>query len=87
MKMARNFDLIGTYALDENQRIDRQFARIEHQEEAIAFAEEQPAETQFSYPEYYLALLREEVELLRPYWGPGVTKQQAVEAYRAKEDA
>jgi hypothetical protein len=87
MKMVRNFDLNGTYALDENQQIDKQFARIEHQENAIAFAEEQPAGTRFSYPEHYLALLHEELELLRPYWGPGVTKQQAVEAYRAKEGA
>src|SRR5262245_59625809 len=77
------FDLEGEYALDEDRRIARRKARLEHQQEAIAFAEKQPAFTRFSRSPAYLARLREEMELLRPFWGAGVAKAEAVKAYLA----
>jgi len=80
MKLRRNFDLHGVFALDAERRIARRRARIEHQEEAIAYAERHPEE-ESSHRKDWLMLLRDEIVLLRPYWGAGITKEEAVRAW------
>jgi hypothetical protein len=56
-------------------RIAIRFARWEHAQRALELMEEGDDEAG-------AADLRREMELLRPYWNrPGVTKEQAVEAY------
>jgi hypothetical protein len=69
--MVQEFDLEGEYKLDTSRRIAKKVARIEHAREALEF---DPA----------LVLdLPQELELLKPFWEPGVTKEEAVALYIA----
>jgi hypothetical protein len=63
------------YRLDGGRRIARRYARLEHMEEAIRYAEAS------GVPDEEVARMKRELELLRPYWGPGVTKEEAIRAY------
>jgi hypothetical protein len=67
----------GVFRLDANRRLDVRFARIEQAEEALAYEETLGGRTPWS------AQLREDIERLRPYWGPGVTFEQAAAAWWA----
>jgi hypothetical protein len=73
--------LAGVYKLDTDRRMPRKYARIEHAEEALAYAESTGAASPG-----WLVAQRRVIEALRPYWGPGVTKEQALKAYCAAFD-
>jgi hypothetical protein len=72
------FDLDGVYPLKGGRRIAKLLARREHIEEHLALSDANLIVVQG-------ANLRDREEYLRllPFLGPGVTKQRAVEAYRA----
>jgi hypothetical protein len=76
------WDLDGEYRLGDGKRIAKKHARLEHIEAALALSDHNLVAVQ-------RANLRDREELirLRPYLGPGVTKQQAIEAYRADHPA
>jgi hypothetical protein len=61
--------------LDEDRRIGTRHARLEHMEQAIAYGDGRLSGTQ-------VAEMKWQLHLLRPFWGPGVTMEQAVAAYR-----
>jgi hypothetical protein len=64
------------YALDEQRRIAMRFARWEHAQKAVAYWEKEGREE-------LAACYRWEMQHLAPYWNkPGVTKEQAVAAFR-----
>lgn len=71
------FDLDGTYAPEDNFRIAKRLARADHMQNVIQ-------RKRLNIERAANALHRDEEELqtLMPYWGPGVTKEEAVEAYR-----
>jgi hypothetical protein len=73
------FHLNGDYRLDTNRRVPRRLAHIEDAAEWLADYTHDVSCGQLEPGE--LADERAEVEALRPYWGPGVTKEQAVAAY------
>ena len=66
------FLLAGEYKLPGGRRIATRYARCEHLLASLEFCDEKEAE-----------LRREELRRLEPHWGPGVYKEQAVEAYYA----
>jgi hypothetical protein len=72
------FDLEGAYKLDAERRVGKRKALLQHMEQALAYKF-----SGFGEPNAAIALMREELEKLRPYWGPGVTKEEAVRAYMA----
>ena len=85
------FQLDGVYALDTERRIGRQYARLCHVQEAIAFAEAVAAGATLPRNRRYLRkpvteelpTMREELALLLPFWHGDVTKEQAIAAYQA----
>jgi hypothetical protein len=85
------FNLEGCYALDAERRIGRRYARLEHIEEALGYdllcleAPNGASKRKRRELEQAIARKREELEKLRPYWGPGVTKEEAIGAYEAAQ--
>lgn len=72
------FPLQGDYALDEDRRVAKRYARAEHMEAVLRIDDQnrdRVLEANQRKHREYTALL--------PYWGPGVSKEQAVNAYRA----
>jgi hypothetical protein len=76
-----DFDLRGSYMLDEDRRVGRVSCRLGHAEEALAYLT-----LAREWPPLALRRLRAEIEALRPHWGPGVTKEQAVAAFLAARE-
>ena len=70
------FDLEGEYKLGDTRRIAKRLARIEHADMAMAIDDQNVAAVLIAN-----ARKKEELSKLRPYWGAGISKQQAVEAY------
>jgi hypothetical protein len=91
------FNLEGTYALDESQRIGMRFAQHDHMRRALEFADKMKGveadsnEDDFGthLSEFMDSLdwndwykqIGEEMKLLEPYWDSHPTKQEAVAAY------
>jgi hypothetical protein len=74
-RVASAFDLDGAYALDDDWRVGRRYARREDAEQALAY---------MAGREEYLPVaeeLTEELKQLGAYWGAGVTKEDAARAY------
>jgi hypothetical protein len=71
----------GVYELSRDGRIARRGARLRHAEEALAYADTHGAGPRGGEAEE----IRQELELLRPYWAWGVTKEEAVAAYHADQ--
>jgi hypothetical protein len=84
---AGGFDLKGSYRLDEDARIDKEFARLEDIEKALLYDRRRLAVLMATHGRQLAALTEaqdhkaKELERLRPYWLPGMTKKQAVAAY------
>jgi hypothetical protein len=72
------FDLGGVYRL-EGRRIAKRFAQLQHAEEALAIDTANMKSIARANQHK-----REELERLRPYWGGGRTKAEAVTAYLAE---
>ena len=70
------WDLEGVYRLGETRRIAKHLARLEHAEEMIA-----NDERNFAAVADASRRKHEELTRLRPYWGNGATKAEAVAAY------
>jgi hypothetical protein len=72
------FRMEGSYALGDNRRIAKRYAHLDHYQQHLAIHD---ATTQAQIE----ANMREhdEAERLIPYWKPGMTKEEAVEAYVA----
>jgi hypothetical protein len=82
------FNLGGDYALDRQRRIARRAAKLEHAEEALAYIQTPDGASWWGDDwEAAAGYMREELDQLRPYWGDGRTKAQAVAAYRADHPA
>jgi hypothetical protein len=77
--------LRGEYKLDDDRRIAKRYAHLRHAEEALKYHLEMGEADPPSYAGAYAQKLRQDIELLRPYWLPGVTKEQAVAAYYADQ--
>jgi hypothetical protein len=80
---AGEFVLEGEYHLDQDRCIATAIARLEHLEESIAYYRRERQdliEAQFE-KEGELYWMTEELERLRPYWLPGMTKKEAVAHY------
>lgn len=75
------FDMDGEYRLGDTRRIAKRLAHIEHADAAMAIKQRNAAAVMES-----LARDLEELGRLRPYWGPGVTKEQAIAAYKSDHD-
>jgi hypothetical protein len=73
------FGLDGVYELSRDGRIARRYAHLCHAEEALAYADTNGAGPRGEEARE----IRRELELLRPYWAPGVTQEEAVAAYDA----
>lgn len=69
-------NLQGDYAIDAGRRIGRRHARIEHMEAAMRLHDANLAAQQAAND-----AIHQEYQLLLPYYGPGVPKEQAYQAY------
>jgi hypothetical protein len=77
---AAGFSLEGTYAIGHDRRVGVRRAGLRHAEEAARYY----GATGGPYGQWReddVRALRGEIVALRPFWGPGVTKEQAVAAY------
>lgn len=70
------WDLSGDYALGDGRRFPRAGAFVEHMEESLRIDGLNLERLQQASTRKH-----QEYERLLPYWGPGVSKQQAVAAY------
>jgi hypothetical protein len=69
-QLTGGFDLKGCYRLDENRRVGKRKATRDHMQEAL---QEDPQSIR----------KQEDYRKLAPFWGTGMTKEQAVAAYEA----
>jgi hypothetical protein len=76
LREAWEFDVAGAYRLDDEERIGKQFAELEHVEQALAYERRN-----LTAMKAYLDRTAEELERLRPHWRPGMTKKDAIAAY------
>lgn len=76
------WDLGGEYRLSSGRRVAKRLALLEHMEEMIANDEQNVAVVLAASSRKHQELAR-----LRPYFGPGVTKEDAVAAYRSDHGA
>jgi hypothetical protein len=72
------FNLDGVYKTGEGTRIARKYAMRQHAEQALLLSDQNLMHVQTAN-----MAQRDELIRLTPYWGPGVPKYKAVEAYEA----
>jgi hypothetical protein len=78
------FKLLGGYLLDRHRRIARGEAKLEHAEEALDYIQSPDGASLWGDGwESEAEFMREELDELRPYWGDGRMKMEAVRAHRA----
>lgn len=73
------FDIGGVLILESNRRVGKRHAMLSHFDEHLKFSDaNRDAVDAANDREHRIR------NLLRPYWGPGVTMQQAIEQYRSE---
>jgi hypothetical protein len=70
------FDLEDEYALDGGRRIAKRYAQLQHAETWLRIDDENLDNVTKAN-----ARKHKEIDDLRPFWGPGITKREAVEAF------
>ena len=75
------FDVGGVYRFGDLRRIAKRSATLDHALESLSIDE-----ANFAAVARANERKRKEIDLLRPYWTEGVTKEEAVEAYWSENE-